>query len=376
MDLDYLIHTFAPTSNFKCCCDACGADTKKWYKKQEMLEVNDTRCSNSLELFLLFANKMPQPGGSNQARQDQLMKLHHRYHRYVCTPKDYNKTKAEMIGSQNSNLIKDIVVVDDDEFYGASKTKTLDGITKMHQLVFRKKDPNNPSQLCVHARLASCYCINCRTFNFKECLLIEEKGRNFMQKQILDQGSSSVLDFFGKHSIITKSNNGKEVEQRRLMTSEQWKKLADDKVVVVGIDTGKGDIQLARMIDCPKKWNEEDREISFPIGNKVFSTLLLNDTYYFPVQLLAKLDMQRTNMKPNCYLQMDQTYNIPLHCIIPPYLEKSSSQSADDGKSTKTFWNYIQCSLLDINCRGIGQCIQIDHNYLRMLKNNTVDKNK
>jgi len=369
--LDYLIHTFAPTSNFKCCCDACGADTKRWYRRQEMNQK--TRCSNTLQLFLYLARYMPQPQEVGQARQGQLMKLSSRHHRYVCTSKDFDTEKKE-IEKQDPDLIKHIVVVDEDKFYGESKTKTIEGITKMHQLVFRKRDRSNQSQLLVKTRLASCYCINCREFNFQDCLLQHEVGRQFTMRQILDHDSSSVLDFFGKYTTGTKKNDGS--DKRKFFTSDAWRKKAEEKVVVVGIDTGDGDIQLSRMIDCPKKWEKEDEEVSFSIGAKDFSALLLKGTYYFPVHLLARLDIQKSNMQPNCYVETDAVYNIPLHCVIPPYLEKSNSQSADNGKSTKTFWNYIQCDFVEICRKGVTtHCIKIDSNSLRMLKNNTFDKN-
>jgi hypothetical protein len=206
--------------------------------------------------------------------------------------------------------------------------------------------------------------------NFDSCLLKHEKGRCFNIREVVDHDSTYVLDFFGKHTIktIKKKNDD---EQRRLMTSGQWKKQVGENIVIVGIDIGNGDVQTARMMDCPKKWDLEDEEISISIGNRDFTTTLVSGTYCFPVQLLAKLDMQRSQYKPNCYLQMSENYNIPVHCIIPPHVESSSKRSTNDGKDSITFYNYIGCTKQQINSGGINDCIQIDSKDLRMLKNNT-----
>ena len=90
-NVDNLIHTFASTSNFKCCCDACGADTKRWYRKAEMDEKD--RCSDALQCYLLLANHMPQP---RQSRENLMMKLHGRHHRIVCTTADEKMTRKKL----------------------------------------------------------------------------------------------------------------------------------------------------------------------------------------------------------------------------------------------------------------------------------------
>ena len=123
-DLEFLIHTYAPTSNFKCCCDACGADTKRWYRKEEMRETN--RCSTALECFLFLANKMPQP---SQSRSQLFMRLWSRKHFFVCTPEDETATKAALevdFLETGKDKRMNYIVVNDADFYDKAKTKPLE----------------------------------------------------------------------------------------------------------------------------------------------------------------------------------------------------------------------------------------------------------
>jgi hypothetical protein len=272
-DLDYLIHTFAPTSNFKCCCDACGADTKRWYRKAEMDEKD--RCTNALECFLLLANHMPQP---RQARENLMMKLYARHHRYVCTIQDENLIRHKLNEDNelgNSDKGKNLIVVDDNAFYAASKMKSMDGITKFHQVHFQKKTSNNSH--VVKVRFATCSCRNCLHLDFKNCLLKIDQGRNLETKQLQDEDSSYVLKFFGK-------------ARNRLLSPDNWNKERGNKIVVVGLDLNNGEIQLAIMISRPEKAVQDEE---FIVNN--YSTTLLKDTYYFPIQLLAKIGIKRSN---------------------------------------------------------------------------------
>ena len=350
-DLDYLIHTFAPTSNFKCCCDACGADTKRWYRKAEMDEKD--RCSDALQCYLLLANYMPQP---RQARENLMMKLHTRHHRFVCTAADEevirDKLNADYLQS-NVDKRNNLVVVDDDAFYLASKMKTLDGITKFHQIHFEKKSSNN--RHVVRVRNASCWCSKCLARDFNNCLLKCDAGRNLETKQLQDEDSSYVLTFFGK-------DGGK----NRLLSVENWKKLKGDNIIVVGLDLNNGDIQLAIMVSRPEKATAEQE---FKVSN--YTTTLLKDTYYFPIQLLVKVDIKRSSYVPNCYLSMPQILKAPLHCIVPPYLNQGEVRYANNGKEKMNFTNYIKCKTQVItSSSGAMNCIVIDNSDLRYLKSN------
>ena len=354
-NLDYLIHTYAPTSNFKCCCDACGADTKRWYKRAELNEKD--RCADAFQCYTLLANYMPQPAQSNKKL---LMKLHSRHHRYVCTSADEVQTRRMLQDDYERSKIDKryhLIVVDDDAFYSASKRKTLEGITKLHQVVFKKKKNN---QHLVKVRLACCSCRSCLSMLFDDCLLRFDAGRIMRARQLEDEDSSFVLKFFGKDN------------RNRLMASQQWDKMKGDRTVIVGIDLNNNEVQLARMVSAPKK-AEQDEEFTITINNYTYSTMLLQDTYYFPVQLLAKLDLNKSNHKPNCYLPMaNQVYKVPLHCIIPPYLEEGVVRSVNNGKDSMNFTNYIACQPQLIDSRGGSfSCIQINSSDLRYLKGNT-----
>ena len=191
--------------------------------------------------------------------------------------------------------------------------------------------------------------------NKVNCLLKCDAGRNLETKQLQDEDSSYVLTFFGK-------DGGK----NRLLSVENWKKLKGDNIIVVGLDLNNGDIQLAIMVSRPEKATAEQE---FKVSN--YTTTLLKDTYYFPIQLLVKVDIKRSNYVPNCYLSMPQILKAPLHCIVPPYLNQGEVRYANNGKEKMNFTNYIKCKTQVItSSSGAMNCIVIDNSDLRYLKSN------
>ena len=357
-DLDFLIHTYAPTSNFKCCCDACGADTKRWYRKEEMRESD--RCSNALQCYLLLANKMPQP---SQSRSQLTMRLWSRSHFFVCTPDDEAATRLaleEDFEETGRDKRRNYIVVNDAEFYDKAKTKTLEGIMRFHQLIFQKKDTNKHA---VQVRLATCSCTNCLAMDFQNCFLKEDKGRLFYKRQLVDQDMSYVLNFFGKHE--TEDDEGR--KKLAILRKKEWLSLKGQSTVIVGLDLGDGDVQLGIMQSRPEK---ADSDEEFSTGTYV--TSLLKGSYYFPVKLLVKLDLSQSRGVPNCYLPIDTVQKVPLHCIIPPYIEEGQVRSVRSGRESMSFTNYISCRCREVEGARGGKmnCVIIENSQIRFLKSN------
>ena len=356
-DLDFLIHTYAPTSNFKCCCDACGADTKRWYRKEEMRESD--RCSSALECYLLLANKMPQP---SQSRSQLTMRLWSRSHFFVCTPNDEAATREALkLDFEETGIDKrsNYIVVNDAEFYDNARTKTLEGIMRFHQLIFQKKDTNKRA---VQVRLATCSCSSCLAMDFQNCFLKEDKGRLFYKRQLVDQDMSYVLNFFGKHE--KEDNEGE--KKLAILGKKEWLSLKGQSTVIVGLDLGDGDVQLGIMQSRPEK---ADSDEEFSVGTYV--TALLKGSYYFPVKLLVKLDLSQSRGVPNCYLPIDTIQKVPLHCIIPPYIEEGQVRSFRNGRESMSFTNYISCQYQEVGARGGKMnCVIVGNSQIRFLKNN------
>ena len=357
-DLDFLIHTYAPTSNFKCCCDACGADTKRWYRKEEMRESE--RCSSALQCYLLLANKMPQP---SQSRSQLRMRLWSRSHFFVCTPDDEEATRKALEEDYKDTGVdkrNNYIIVNDAEFYDKARTKTLDGIMRFHQLIFQKKGSNKHA---VQVRLATCSCTSCLAMDFQNCFLKQDIGRLFYKRQLVDQDMSYILDFFGKYE--KEDDEGK--KKLAILGKNEWLKLKGQSTVIVGLDLGDGDVQLGIMQSRPEK---ADSDEEFSIGT--YATALLKGSYYFPVKLLVKLDLSQSRGVPNCYLPIDTIQKVPLHCIIPPYVEEGQVRSFRNGRESMSFTNYISCRHQEVEGARGGKmnCVIVENSQIRFLKNN------
>ena len=76
-NLKGIVWTWAPTANFKCACDACGSDTKRFYRRYEASGLHE-HCYNAYMVYKLMRDNMSVP---NQNKS--LMHISQRFHRYV-----------------------------------------------------------------------------------------------------------------------------------------------------------------------------------------------------------------------------------------------------------------------------------------------------
>ena len=123
------------------------------------------------------------------------------------------------------------------------------------------------------------------------------------------------------------------------------------------------------MVGRPEKATEmEDFNI-----NGSYITTVYTGQFYFPVKLLVKVPLHKSDHIPNCYMPLDGEHKVPLHCIIPPYFEQGDSISSNQGKESVNFTNYIETKRNQVlSSRGIMNTIIIDHAEIRKLKNNNV----
>jgi hypothetical protein len=191
--------------------------------------------------------------------------------------------------------------------------------------------------------------------DYPNCQLKHEEGRNFKFQVLQDEDSSYNLTLFGKNS------------RGRLLKKDDWNRLKGENDVIVGIDIEENDIQLAFMVGRPEKATvNEDFQI-----NGSYITTVYTGQFYFPVKLLVKVPLNKSNYNPNCYMSLDGVHKVPLHCIIPPYFEQGDSISSNQGKESVNFTNYIETQKNEVSSsRGIMNTIIIDHAEIRKLENN------
>ena len=67
-NINEIVHTFAPTAQFKCCCDSAGNDTKAYMKRAER---NGTARANSGGEVFKHLYHMPQPDDRNKEKSSQ-----------------------------------------------------------------------------------------------------------------------------------------------------------------------------------------------------------------------------------------------------------------------------------------------------------------
>ena len=115
-----VLHTFAPTAQFKCCCDSCGNDTKSWLRKQEL--SGNIRVTNAWSAFKELHANMGQPKERNRHTSFRFQ-LSARYHYFVVYA---NMQTDEM--KAHDRVITCIIP------YGSKGGKDIVGIRGMYQL--------------------------------------------------------------------------------------------------------------------------------------------------------------------------------------------------------------------------------------------------
>ena len=160
-DLINVVHTYAPTANFKCCCDAAGADTKRFYRQYELNSGGD-HCGNAYMVYKLLAERMPQP--PPPTKSSGMMSFNKRKH---CCVYDESQITLHDIDVSDKNAI----LLNDKQFYITHTGKCVEGIKSMYQI--RSTKQSNGERV-VYCRQIHCSCPACLQFTYIDCVYTGE----------------------------------------------------------------------------------------------------------------------------------------------------------------------------------------------------------
>jgi len=153
--LDEVVHTFAPTSCFKCCCDSAGDDTKIFIREGEKNEA--FRCQDAYDVYKVCRDKMLQPGPISDEKK-HLMGIDSRSHVYLVDAK-----RASGVDIADPNIILTNYAVEE------INAKEIPGIQSIHQI-------RGTRQGLLYFRSNACWCSQCRSSNYEQCLSKEIIG--------------------------------------------------------------------------------------------------------------------------------------------------------------------------------------------------------
>lgn len=161
-DLDHVVHTFAPTANFKCCVDSAGADTKATYKRYELNGKGDHCYTAYMVYKMLLANmREPQP----RTPKSEHMHIDEREQIFVCSQAQYDAIPV-------SERDDSIIVYDDTTFYEVyDALKPLNTIKSRFQLRVSKQVGGNN---VIEFRSVHCHCDPCLSYNSTTCVYCGE----------------------------------------------------------------------------------------------------------------------------------------------------------------------------------------------------------
>jgi hypothetical protein len=152
-------HNYAPTASFKTMVDGQGDLVKSTYRTFEKNEVEGTRCPTSYHLFELFTSKYPLTPSPPIDSTRRLMTITGRMHRFLIDTVD-----ATTIMRQRAATAGDVIITDYlNERWDAP---VLKGIKGLFCLIGRAENsvPN------LHSREHACFCNDCMTGNYSDCL--------------------------------------------------------------------------------------------------------------------------------------------------------------------------------------------------------------
>ena len=154
-NIQEIIHTYAPTAQFKCCCDSAGSDTKTFMKRAE--RNGQVRATTSWEVFVYLHANMPKPNPA-QNRLSQF-KITDRNNYYVVREQE---TTGEMLDwmqkpSHNVVFLRDSV--------GEKNGQKLTGIRGIYQI----RVDNSMEEQCIMHRNITCACNSCVHSDYASC---------------------------------------------------------------------------------------------------------------------------------------------------------------------------------------------------------------
>ena len=160
--LDNVVHTYAPTANFKCLVDSSGADTKRVYRDYEK-DSGEDHCGNGYMVYKMLVERMGPP--SPATASSGLMHIDRREHYYLCNTTQVTKYTVDT--SDNN-----VIIFSNTKFEEDTTLRQLTGIRSRFQIRSHKQ---YPGKNVVYMRCITCSCDNCLTYNYKDCVYNDEE---------------------------------------------------------------------------------------------------------------------------------------------------------------------------------------------------------
>ena len=160
-NIDEMVHTYAPTAQFKCCCDSAGNDTKMFMKRAERAE--NVRATNGWEVFKYLHTNMPEP---LQKKKNKLQfQLDHRHQLYVIKEEHLQQEMKDWILNTNN---PNIILLKPAQ--GERDGKGINGMRNIYQLRVSKDMRDRQIQY----RKVTCACAECMKSNYEACLTMSK----------------------------------------------------------------------------------------------------------------------------------------------------------------------------------------------------------
>ena len=187
-NLNNIVHTLAPTANFKCCVDAAGADTKKEYRDYERAGVGE-HCSNAYMVYKMLSKRMRKPEIGPQAVGS--MQIADRHFRYVCHADQLVHTKQLKVIMPDPHVI----VYDSARFRAEHEVNEVKGIRSQFQI--RSERQGSDDQIVVYCRPCHCQCVPCIALNYDQCVLGSYQGLRWWSKalKVMPLTTTGAIDF-------------------------------------------------------------------------------------------------------------------------------------------------------------------------------------
>jgi len=148
VDLFRVVHTYAPTADFKCLVDSSGADIKTYYRQFEKM-VSGDHCVSSYMVYKMLVERMGQPTSATDS--SGLMHVDRREHYYMC-----NTTQVPLYA-----VDIDAIILVNKKFEKDTKLWALDGIRVQFQIRSHKQ---LSEESIVYMCNIQCSCDNFLTF--------------------------------------------------------------------------------------------------------------------------------------------------------------------------------------------------------------------
>jgi hypothetical protein len=300
-DLDNFIHTYAPTSCFKCCCDNEGGCNKRCL---DWLELTcQIRANTAFLCFKALVEKQPKLSRLHDD-QRKLMTITSRTHYFVIDAKW--REHALYAGVEN-------IVFTNFEAEEVNATKVV-GIKSLYQL---RSDKSGT----LYRRDTACWCSSCIKGDFETCLGLEHGIETWQEDRI--QARPIEKKRAGKHNESKGTNRGFYYR----MYKDRLEPEADRPVLVALKREDQG-VLFAHVVSKAFKAKREGERTIQHFGKYKWAA----DEACFEIIPLKSLV---GNTQRFAYISQDAvSHTLPLRLTVLPHMSQGSIQLEDWVKGT------------------------------------------